>query len=73
MAIKIPMIVTIIMMKLVKGTHNNTQRQNNAHPKHSHIAADQCNNVTRYLYLYYDIEKPKLYSWNIHLKPGRKE
>ena len=47
MAIKITMIVTIIMMiiysikELLKGTHNNTQHHNNAHPTSSPVDCDE--------------------------------
>ena len=30
-------------------------------------------NVTWYLYPYYDIENTELYSWNVHMKPDRKQ
>ena len=74
---KIPLIVTTIMMKtmmkynytkeIVKGAPNDTQHQDNAHPKPVLSTVMCCcwpmYNVTWYLYPYYDIENTGLYKW----------
>ena len=65
MAIKIPIIFTTITMKynsikeLVRGTHNDTQHQNTAHPKNSpkdcdgvQLASAQCHTVPIFISWY---------------------
>ena len=57
MAIPLPMIITAIIMKynsikkLINGTHNDTQHQNNAHPNTSPIECDgvQLTNVQNHM------------------------
>ena len=53
-----------------KGTHSDTQRQNNAHPQNSPIDSDGLllTNAQWYPYPCNAIENPELYNWNIHLK-----
>ena len=57
--------------ELVKGTHTDTQQQNNAHPKTGPVDCDgvPLTKAARwYLYPYYDIKNPELDNRNIYLK-----
>ena len=84
MAMKIPILVTTIKMKIMmkynsvkemaNGASNETQHQNKAHPKNSPIDCDgvQLTIAQWYSHPHHDTENAKLYNWNINLKPNKK-